>query len=320
MHYRMWRMQGIPQSFDRETLAKALRTHRELECPVDANNASSINQGHANNGAAVHTIARALDGRTQIATVHFNSLPQQLQDLTKGRCLTIFLEAHISSVAAGSKRKRGSLQGVKVTIDDRFNDLTVLHSPPEHGFDILAVSGLGSHPFGSFASKDDGHMWLADSLPEDFPNARVIIYGHDTTLQSSTSFAELDDLAGSFQMALGQVLQPQPRRIILVGHSLGGLLIKEAIVRLSESDADADLLVWIVGCLFFGVPNDGMKIESLIPMVADQPNRSLLESIRHMNSQVLNMQKRNFSKVLAKLSLDLFCFFETELSPTAKEV
>jgi len=163
-------------------------------------------------------------------------------------------------------------------------------------------------------------MWLADSLPEDFPNARVIIYGHDTTLQSSTSFAELDDLAGSFQMALGQVLQPQPRRIILVGHSLGGLLIKEAIVRLSESDADADLLVWIVGCLFFGVPNDGMKIESLIPMVADQPNRSLLESIRHMNSQVLNMQKRNFSKVLAKLSLDLFCFFETELSPTAKEV
>jgi hypothetical protein len=106
---------------------------------------------------------------------------------------------------------------------------------------------------------------------------------------------------------------------VLIGHSLGGLVIKESLFKLLRSDRN-DLLRLVAGCLFFGIPNDGMKIDSLKPMIGDQPNRPLLESLRNENSYFLTDQKGKFAEVLGQHQLELFCFFETELSPTAWEV
>ncbi|KAK0715592.1 hypothetical protein B0H67DRAFT_581059 [Lasiosphaeris hirsuta] len=60
-----------------------------------------------------------------------------------------------------------------------------------------------------------------------------------------------------------------------------------------------------------------MDIGPLIPMVNNQPNRSLLESLATMNSQIPGPQKRNFSRMLSRSDFEIFCFFETRLSPTA---
>jgi len=45
-----------------------------------------------------------------------------------------------------------------------------------------------------------------------------------------------------------------------------------------QSDSEADISRRIFGGLFFGVPNDGMNIQPLIPVIKYQPNRFLLES------------------------------------------
>jgi protein SERAC1 len=82
----------------------------------------------------------------------------------------------------------------------------------------------------------------------------------------------------------------------------------------------SDLINLISGLLFFGVPNDGLDIESLVPMVKDQPNRFLLESLDSKNSQMLSIQKRNFAEILDRTDLEMFCFYETELSPIAIKV
>ena len=239
------------------------------------------------------------------------------------RQLTIDIPVTPENPPDGLKRKRDSLQIIKLTIDEHFNGITVLFSPPteEHQIDVLAISGLGSHPFGSFVHKRDGHMWLSDSLPRDIPAARVMIYGYESGLQRSTNFAHLDDLAGSLQIAVSRLLRSEKKtRLVLIGHSLGGLLIKEALIRIAESDSESDLISFIFGVLFFGVPNDGMNTESLVPMVNDQPNRFLLESLNALNSQVLRFQSRNFSRILSQTNLEMFCFYETELSPTAARV
>ncbi|KAK7729352.1 hypothetical protein SLS63_006225 [Diaporthe eres] len=76
----------------------------------------------------------------------------------------------------------------------------------------------------------------------------------------------------------------------------------------------------IMGALLFGTPNDGLDIESLVPMVNDQPNRSLLESLSCKNSQVLRRQRQEFSEVLERTNLQLFCLYETEVSPTATQI
>ena len=105
---------------------------------------------------------------------------------------------------------------------------------------LIAVSGLASHAFGSFKERSESHMWLRDSLPRDVPNIRIFIYGYDTQLEGSVSIANLDDLANDFQSriklirsyqqastayGLGSVASPE-RPLILLGHSLGGILIK----------------------------------------------------------------------------------------------
>jgi hypothetical protein len=64
-----------------------------------------------------------------------------------------------------------------------------------------------------------------------------------------------------------------------------------------------------------------MDISSLIPMVRDRPNRFLVESISHVNSQILTIQQREFYTALGdKECSEVFSFYETLKSPTAKKV
>lgn len=76
----------------------------------------------------------------------------------------------------------------------------------------------------------------------------------------------------------------------------------------------------ICGIVFFGVPSQGMNIESLIPMVGDeQPNRFLLESLGR-TSAVLVDQGREFRDTSNHENFKIVSFYETKMSPTAREV
>lgn len=212
-------------------------------------------------------------------------------------------------------------------IDDHFDGITTLFSPvtdEKHRIDVLAVSGLGSHPFGSFVDKKSRNMWLTSNLPQDIPTATVMISGYESGLAHSSSHAQFDDLADPLQHAIIRILRSDKTKpLVLIGHSLGGLLVKEELIRIagpSFGDGLPNYLDMIRGILLFGTPNDGLDIESLVPMVNDQPNRFLLESLNPKNSQVLRRQRWEFSKVLERRKLQLFCLYETELSPTATQV
>lgn len=73
------------------------------------------------------------------------------------------------------------------------------------------------------------------------------------------------------------------------------------------------------GALFFGVPNQGMDISSLIPMVKNQPNRHFLESLGK-ESDLLRKQSRAFPKAFPFKDSEICCFYETLGSRTAIEV
>ncbi|KND89201.1 Protein SERAC1 [Tolypocladium ophioglossoides CBS 100239] len=217
-----------------------------------------------------------------------------------------------------------------ITLDDGFLGLTTLYipSPEDHKIDVIAVSGLGGHAFGSFKERGGVHMWLRDALPydlthenDDRPMGRAMTFGNDTAVAESTSTQNLEDLASSFHSSLlPLVAGPRTRPIIFVAHSLGGLIVKQALISLAKSEKDEDkmLLQAVYGVAFFGVPHDGMDISSLIPMVGNRPNRFLLESISRVNSQVLSTQQREFQRALGREgAAEVFSFYETSLSPTA---
>lgn len=125
----------------------------------------------------------------------------------------------------------------------------------------MAVSGLGGHVFGSFKERDGNYLWLRDALPEDLPGARIIIYGHDSKVAGSTSFQDIDALGKTLRAGLQGVRyrrEEQRKPLILIGHSLGGLICKEAIIQMGSGDeVDHILLKSIYSILFFGCPNNG---------------------------------------------------------------
>lgn len=103
----------------------------------------------------------------------------------------------------------------------------------------MAVCGLGGHAFGSFKNKKDGYMWLRDGLGESVcsddsekPMARVMTYGYDSKLHESSSFQHIGDLATALHQHLSSVEVKKP--LVFVGHSLGGLIIKEASILIDQ--------------------------------------------------------------------------------------
>ncbi|KAL0257572.1 hypothetical protein SLS55_008386 [Diplodia seriata] len=98
---------------------------------------------------------------------------------------------------------------------------------------------------------------------------------------------------------------------------LGGV---RALIQLSEStDASYNnILGSLKGVLFFGVPNQGMNIESLLPMVGSNPYLQLLQTIgEKLNPAFLHDQAQRFQMILDAKEFPIVSFYETKMSPTA---
>lgn len=74
----------------------------------------------------------------------------------------------------------------------------------------------------------------------------------------------------------------------------------------------------IAGLLFFGVPNQGMEIKSLVTMVGDNRTRFLLETLAP-SSRWTQDQSERFREICPE-DIRIATFYETKESPTVIEV
>src|SRR4051812_5751720 len=77
-------------------------------------------------------------------------------------------------------------------------------------------------------------MWLRDALPHDLtlddsnrPIARVMIYGDDSGVARSSNMQNLEDLASSLNTSLLALASTTVKPILIIAHSLGGLIVKQ---------------------------------------------------------------------------------------------
>ncbi|KAK2594893.1 hypothetical protein QQS21_007392 [Conoideocrella luteorostrata] len=210
-----FRIRGVPLDWENEQLQQCL-----------------AEQLHAS--PTCRSLAPEFHGRSSTGTASFRNLHGPLQPSQNDR------PAKISLLATMGKTPRQTI----LTVDDGFHGITTLFAPPpqDHKVDIIALSGLGGHAFGSFKERGGENMWLRDSLPYDItedgvdkPFARVMVYGYESRVAQSDNTQSLEDIATAFHSSILPLASPTtPKPILFVAHSLGGLIVKQTIITSSS--------------------------------------------------------------------------------------
>ena len=75
-----------------------------------------------------------------------------------------------------------------IVFDQSFHGLTQLYNPTvdptEITADVVAITGLDGHAYGSWSGGDPKRMWLRDFLSKDLPKCRVMTYGYNSKLSN----------------------------------------------------------------------------------------------------------------------------------------
>ncbi|KXJ86483.1 hypothetical protein Micbo1qcDRAFT_219001 [Microdochium bolleyi] len=268
--YATYRVQGLPSGIDADDAEQLLKEFFDLD--------------GLSTKPEVHSLGLdpfSFDSNMKrVATVTFANTPEALRDGDHWEF-----------------KKRVSVKGTttdtKLEIDTTFRGFTPLNlvkDDVEHKIDCIVVSGLSSHPFGSWKQRGGSFMWLRDDAAWRSPNVRTLLYGYETPLVRSESFQDIDEIGcklGDFITRIrthrvGEI-DFKPRPIVFIAHSLGGLVVKEN----DEINARC-----VYGFVFFGVPNRGIYISHWLPMVDNQPNESLVRNLAPESHYLRNLHRR----------------------------
>lgn len=231
----------------------------------------------------------------------------------RGFSLVADSERTLCATLTSHARPRPSMKSWHV--DSDFIGFTPVSDPDDADMDIVVVPGLGGHALGSFRSADGLSSWPRDFAPVDIPRARFITYGYDTASNASHSNQGVRGLARTLLDRLAILrrrTQTQQRPLLFICHSLGGVVLKEALVMSSKA-TEPEQKEWLevikvtYGLVFMGVPNLGLRHRQLTTMVMGQLNEAivvdLLVKSDEEESQFLKYLTREFSELDRRRSL-----------------
>ncbi|KAK2600176.1 hypothetical protein QQS21_005121 [Conoideocrella luteorostrata] len=195
--------------------------------------------------------------------------------------------------------------------------------------DIVAVHGLGSDADWSWIFKD-GHKpihWLRDPdmLPAKVPKSRIALYSYESRWHADAPKTRLSLCGEELAHSLRSFRAGCPRRpIILVGHSLGGNVIVQALLYAEGDDKCDELLKATAGFVFLGSPLRGTKWQPFLNSVA----RLMTPASSHdgitkelgYDEPLLRDRLHQFCKLRNKLLIPGACFSELYKSDYSRRI
>ncbi|KAG9695061.1 hypothetical protein KCU95_g5224, partial [Aureobasidium melanogenum] len=199
------------------------------------------------------------------------------------------------------------------TIKDDNKGLNVLvDRESQTALDIVFVHGLRGHRINTWSS--DNICWPKDILPEDIKDSRILTFGYDaqvagflSTTSQASIFAHAEKLLDNLKNARRGA---ETRPIIFIGHSLGGIIIKDALIRSWEckhSTQDVRLGAIFnatIGVIFMATPHRGSHTASLAQyavtaakIALQNPNRHIIDGLK-VDSQILEKQRTSFGAII----------------------
>lgn len=132
---------------------------------------------------------------------------------------------------------------------------------------IFAVHGLNprskkdtDHAWDTWRtpSGPQGRLWLRDDLPQCAPESRIFLYEYNSTAVYGKDKGTFMDKADAFLEAIRVKRKGMEQRpVLLLGHSLGGLLIKQALINAHNNEKYEHIKTAAKGLAFFATPHDG---------------------------------------------------------------
>ncbi|KAF7502214.1 hypothetical protein GJ744_006436 [Endocarpon pusillum] len=191
--------------------------------------------------------------------------------------------------------------------------------------DIVAVHGLDGHWAKTWTGTTEQN-WLRDFLPQQLRqvgiSAHVVSFGYDSRTAFTKTVSDIEDVADMLLNRLKGMRQSaaeKSRPLIYIAHSLGGIVVKQAIIRAHErSLVYGDLLRHIRGIVFMGVPHRGADLAYWAAFAANivqvvqlgfGTNANFVEALKR-NSQPFAKISRQF--VERQLKLSIRTFYETQ--------
>jgi hypothetical protein len=136
--------------------------------------------------------------------------------------------------------------------------------------------------------------WPRDLVPITAPHARVLIYGHDTHVRHwlgpAVSKNTVYDIAWDFLVSLEAARRSEPLRpLLFIAHSLGGIIVKEALRRSRGCEIYQshlhDIFESTNGIIFFSTPHGGADPRGLLQHIAEKAIKAAGFSA---NEQIVN--------------------------------
>ncbi|KAI0854883.1 hypothetical protein F4860DRAFT_498003 [Xylaria cubensis] len=207
----------------------------------------------------------------------------------------------------------------------RPNGIRVISDPVDAKFDIVAVHGLGAHPeytwtcdapeedpqtdrIHEHTSTCDTPEWsprrkihlLRCLLKESFPEARILsfAYNSDWLIDAPIKTAQQIGERLHDQLVRDRNERQQRLPIIFVGHSFGGIVIKQALCEaLCASEESKKIVHDTSGILFLGTPHQGSPLSHFGFIVAWATgflgsSTGLLFTLRHHSDGLTDLRRR----------------------------
>ncbi|KAF8536785.1 hypothetical protein BDD12DRAFT_849502, partial [Trichophaea hybrida] len=226
-----------------------------------------------------------------------------------------------------------SLEPEQVHSKDASIGVKVVYTPPDgiSVVDIVAVHGLKGDAYKTWTvpateQRKKEVFWLRDLLPAEVPNARILTYGYDSDPGKVFESASTNMVHHHATTLVSELhyfrRKPNERHrpIIFVCHSLGGIVVKRALIysstcNISHNPKLRSIKVSTYGVIFLGTPHMGANAarwgkmaEMLVWMVTTKSwvdsNDALIHALG-TNSETL----QNITDSFVGLSMQFRMFF-----------
>lgn len=132
---------------------------------------------------------------------------------------------------------------------------------------IVAVHGLNprskndrDHAWDTWRKPSgfQGRLWLRDDLPQHVPETRIFLYEYNSTAvygkDRDIFIGKANELLEAIRIERDDM---ESRPILLLGHSMGGLLIKQALINAHNNPKYTPIKDATTGLAFFATPYNG---------------------------------------------------------------